>query len=141
MPINHEVRQGESVISLSEEHGLFADTIWNDPENAGLKKKRKDMNVLLPGDVIHIRDKRLKEVDKPTGQKHVFRRKGIPALYRLQIFDIEEPRARQKYRLLVDGKLFEGETDARGVLEQYIPATSKEGELTIGPDNFRVLLK
>lgn len=141
MPTKHEVEQGESVISLSEEYGFFANTIWNDPDNAELKKKRKDMNILMPGDVVVIRDLRLKEVDKPTGRQHVFRRKGIPALYRLQVFDVEEPRANQKYRLTVDGQLHEGRTDAHGVLQEYIPAHSKEGELIIGPDEFRALLK
>ncbi len=141
MPVKHEVEEGDSVISLSEEYGLFANTIWNDPDNAELKKKRKDMNILMPGDVVAIRDKRLKEVDKPTTKKHVFRRKGIPALYRLQLFDIEKPRANQKYRLVVDGQPYEGWTDDHGVLEEYIPATSKEGELIIGKDNFRLLIK
>ena len=141
MPINHEVEQGESVISLSEEYGFFADTIWNDPDNAELKKKRTDMNILMPGDVLVIRDLRLKEVDKPTAKQHVFRRKGIPALYRLQLFDIERPRANQKYQLTVDGKLYEGRTDEHGVLEQHIPANSKEGELVIGPNEYRLLIK
>lgn len=141
MPIKHEVEQGDSVISLSEEHGFFANTIWNDPDNAELKKKRKDMNILMPGDVVVIRDLRLKEVDKPTAKQHVFRRKGIPALYRLQVFDVEEPRANQKYRLTVDGQLYEGRTDAHGVLQEYIPANSKDGELIIGPDEFQTLLK
>ena len=141
MPIRHEVEEGDSVLSLSEEHGLFANTIWNDPDNTELKKKRKDMNVLMPGDVVVIRDLRIKELDKPTTKQHVFRRKGIPARYRLQIFDVEEPRKNQKYRLTVDGVLHEGRTDAHGVLQEYIPAGSRDGELVIGPDEFRVFLK
>lgn len=141
MPIKREVQEGDSVISLSEEYGFFANTIWNDPDNAELKKKRNDMNILMPGDVVVIRDKRLKEVDKPTTKQHVFRRKGIPALYRLQVFDVEKPRANQKYRLTVDGQLYEGRTDAHGVLQQYIPANSRDGELIIGPDEFRALLQ
>lgn len=141
MPTKHEVEQGDSTISLSEEYGFFATTIWNDPDNAELKKKRKDMNILMPGDLVVIRDLRLKEVDKPTGKQHVFRRKGIPALYRLQVFDVEEPRANQKYRLTVDGQLYEGLTDAHGVLQEHIPANSRDGELVIGPDEFRALLK
>lgn len=141
MPINHEVEQGESVISLSEEYGFFADTIWNDPDNAELKKKRKHKNILMPGDVVVIRDVRMKEVDKPTAKQHIFRRKGIPALYRLQLFDLERPRANQKYRLTVDGKLYEGRTDEHGVLEEKIPTHSKEGELVIGPDNYTLLIR
>jgi hypothetical protein len=141
MPVKHEVEEGDSVISLSEEYGFFAHTIWNDPDNAELKRKRNDMNILMAGDVVVIRDLRLKEMDKPTGKQHIFRRKGIPALYRLQVFDVEEPRANQKYRLTVDGELHEGRTDAHGVLQEYLPANSRNGELIIGPDEFRALLQ
>ena len=138
MPIRHEIKQGESVISLSEQHGLFADTIWNDPANAELKEKRKNMNILMPGDILVIPDKQPKEVNRPTGNVHKFQRKGLPALFRLQLFDIEEPRANQKYSLDVDGQQFEGQTDSRGVLEQTIPANSKKGVLIIGPDELRL---
>ncbi|MEZ5426528.1 MAG: peptidoglycan-binding domain-containing protein [Pyrinomonadaceae bacterium] len=138
MPIRHEIKQGESVISLSEEYGLFADTIWNHPENAKLKEKRKNMNILMPGDILFIPDKRPKEVSRPTNNVHKFKRKGLPALFRLQLFDIEEPRANQDYILEVDGQEYEGRTDSRGVLEQTLPAGSKKGLLTIGPDEFRL---
>jgi N-acetylmuramoyl-L-alanine amidase len=84
MPINHTVSQGDSVISLSEVHGLFAVTIWNDQGNAGLRQKRTDMNVLMPGDVVVIPDKRPRLEKRPTGQTHRFRRKGIPAIFRFQ---------------------------------------------------------
>jgi hypothetical protein len=134
MPLRHVIKQGESVISLSELHGLFADTIWNDPANAGLKEKRKDMNVLMPGDVLVIPDKRPKEVRRATNNVHKFQRKGIPAILRLQLFEIEEPRANQKFTLEVDGQTFQGQTDSRGVLEQAIPANSKKGVLIVGPD-------
>lgn len=140
MPIRHEIVQGESVISLSEKYGLFADTIWNDPANAELKEKRKNMNILMPGDIVIIRDKRLKEVKKPTGSVHKFRRKGIPALFRMQLFDVEEPRANQKYTLEVDSQQYEGQTDSQGVLQQPIPTASQKGVLIIGPDKLRLEL-
>ena len=138
MPINHQVVQGDSVIMLADTHGLFSDTIWDDPANATLKEKRKDMNELMPGDTIVIPDKRVKELDTPTDAKHRFRRKGIPALYRLQVFDVEDPRASQEFKLTVDGVLFSGTTDADGLLEVHLPATSKKGKLVIGPDEFTI---
>ena len=140
MPVKHTAEEGDSVIKLADQHGHFAATIWNDAANAELKKKRKDMNVLLPGDVVVIPDKRVKEVKKPTGEKHVFRRKGIPAIYRLQLFDVEEPRANQTYKLTVDGQLYEGTTNENGILEEFVPATSQQGELIVGPDEFRLLI-
>ena len=138
MPIRYEIKQGESVISLSEKHGLFVETIWNHPENAELKEKRRDMNILMPGDVLFIPDKRLKEVRRPTNNVHKFKRKGIPALFRLQLFDIEEPRANQEYSLEIDGKIYNGKTDSRGVLEKTIPTNSKKGVLIIGEQSYRL---
>lgn len=138
MPIRYTIEQGDSVIRLSGQHGLYSATIWNDPANATLKNLRKDMNELMPGDVVVIPDKRSKEVAAATGQQHRFRRKGIPALYRVQLFDVEEPRANQTYRFTIDGTVINGQTDENGMLEEYVPAGAREGELVIGPDEFTV---
>ncbi len=138
MGIEHKVKSGDSVIGLSELHGLFADTIWDDSANAELKRQRPDMNVLEPGDVVVIPDKQIMQVDCSTDALHRFTRKGIPAKYRLQLFRYEEPRANEQYQLVVDGVIFEGETDDKGVLEEFISPTAREAELIIGPDEFRM---
>lgn len=140
MPIKHTAREGDSTIKLSEVYGFSADTIWHHADNAKLRNNRSDMNQLLPGDVVTIPDKTLKEVAIPTEQRHRFRRTGIPAIYRLQIFAYEEPRANQNYRLVVDGKTLEGTTDSEGILEAYIPAEAQEGELVIGEDDYTILI-
>lgn len=134
MPIRHVIRQGDSVIQLSEAHGLFAETIWNDAANAELKALRADMNILLPGDVVVIPDIRPRGEQLATLRRHRFRRKGIPALFRLQLFDLEEPRANQGYLLDIDGVVHEGVTDDQGVFEVYLPPGAEEGKLVIGPD-------
>jgi hypothetical protein len=141
MPKRHVIQQGESVVSLSERYGLFVETIWQHADNADLKKKRKDMNVLFPGDVLVIPDKQPKELPGETGKRHTFRRKGIPAIFRLQVFDFEEPRANQDYQLTVDGRTYLGTTDEEGILIEYLPARARRGELRIGPDDFRVALE
>jgi hypothetical protein len=139
MTIQYTIQQGDSVIRLSQLYGLNSSTIWNEPANSQLKSLRSDMNELLPGDVVVIPDKRLKKVEVRTGARHIFRRKGIPALYRLQLFDIEMPRARQAYKLTIDEMLvLEGMTDDRGILDQYLPADAKYGSLVVGDDEFSV---
>jgi hypothetical protein len=140
MPQKHLIEKGESVISLSDQLGFFAETIWNHGENSDLRDKREDMNILMPGDILYIPDKTQKEVEKSIDQRHIFRRKGIPALFRLQLFVGEEPRARQKYKLTVDGKTVYGTANEQGVVTKYISAQAKEGELVIGPDRLRIQL-
>ena len=142
MPITHTIRQGESVIQLADRYGLFAETIWNHAKNADLKKKRKDMNILMPGDVLFIPDKEPKVVDIKVGSTHKFRRKGIPAKLSLQLFEVSQPRANQSFRLVLDGhEELTGTTDANGVLEVAVPADAQKGELTIGPDHFKLLIQ
>lgn len=141
MSIRYTVEQGDSVLKLAYRFGLLAETIWNHPDNAELRARRKDMNVLMPDDVIVVPEIELKETPKPTDQSHVFVREGLRALYRLQVFDVEEPRASQQYKLIVDDVTYEGKTDKSGTLEQFISPDAKEGELIIGPDKARIEIR
>ncbi|MEO0973114.1 MAG: peptidoglycan-binding domain-containing protein, partial [Pseudomonadota bacterium] len=68
------------------------------------------------------------------------RRMGIPAVYRLQVMDYEQVRARQDYRLDVDGIVRTGTTDAEGVLEEFVAPDARAGRLVIGEDDFTVLI-
>lgn len=87
----------------------------------------------MPGDVVTIPEKEIKELPRTTDQRHTFRRKGMLALYRLQVFDFEEPRAGQDYTLVIDDSLtFHGKTDKSGTLEHYVPANARKGDLIIG---------
>lgn len=140
MPTSHTVEEGDSVISLADQHGHFAPTIWNDGANAGLRQVRTDMNILMPGDVVVIPDLRKKLEKRPTGKLHRFRRKGLPAVFRLQLFDMNVPVAGQEYVLTVNGVEKKGKTDDRGIVEEFIPASAREGELKLGEGDGQVTL-
>lgn len=140
MAIDYEVQQGDCISSIAYEYGFFWETIWNHPNNAQLKKERKDPNILAPGDLVFIPDKRLKDVRRPTEQMHRFRLKSVPAKLRLQLFEGETPRANQAYELRVSNRKFTGNTNARGVLTESIPPDAEEGELIIGPHRERYVL-
>jgi hypothetical protein len=132
VPIRRTVIAGDSVISLSDEHGFFAGTIWNYPENQEIRQLRPDMNVLMPGDVVVIPDLRERLEKRPTGAKYRFRRKGIPAMFRLQIFDQNLPRANQPFQLKAGTYAQSGQTDSKGIVSCFIPARALEGELRVG---------
>jgi hypothetical protein len=134
MPINYTVQQGDCVSSIAFQYGFFPDTIWNHSANASLKELRKDPNILLPGDVVVVPDLTFREESCATDARHKFVVRGVPALFRLQVFDGTTPRASQKYSLTIDQKLFQGVTDKHGVLMVEIPPDAEKAHLVIGPD-------
>jgi Putative peptidoglycan binding domain/LysM domain len=130
----YRVKKGECVSSIAFELGFLPKTIWNDPSNFQLKQKRKDPNILFPGDELNIPEKEIAEYSRPTDNLHQFRVAGTSTICRLQVFDGEQPRANQKYTLVVEGRRFSGVTDWQGKLEHPIRPDAQKGSLTIGPD-------
>lgn len=129
----HQVKQGDCISSIAEENGFFWETVWNHPDNKELKEKRKDPNILMPGDIVTIPEKRPKEVSEPTNQVHKFRLKNSPAKLTLRILKDGEPRAGETFVLTIDGEEKERGTIASdGNIRISIPPTAQKGELTIG---------
>lgn len=132
---DHTVGAGECITSIADQYGFFWRTIWNHEKNARLRARRADPNTLVPGDVVHVPDPRPKAEPRSTGAAHRFRLKGIPALFRVQLFHDTVPRAGEPFRLTVDGVGHEGVTSEDGVLEVAMPANARQATLIIGPDD------
>lgn len=124
-----KVGVGETTSSLAKKYGFFWRTIWEHPENAELRAKRKDPNVLFETDDIFIPEKEVKKVSKGAESEHVFRRKGEPSKIKIQLLRLGKPRADEDYILDVDGKQTNGKTDGDGKLEHFIPGDAKSGKL------------
>ncbi|MCY1057545.1 peptidoglycan-binding protein [Nannocystis sp. SCPEA4] len=120
MPVRRTVVQGESLPQIAAEHGLSPDTIWSAPENRELAALRRNYNILAPGDVVVIPDKRVKSMHVAVDQRHVFRRNGVPAQLRLQLYDGDLPRAGLAYELVCGDQTFHGTTDGDGVLTHWV---------------------
>jgi hypothetical protein len=129
---DREVLPGECVISIAEAAGHFWKTLWDLPENRELKSVRKDPNVLLAGDRIHVPAIRPKQESGATDQRHTFVRRGVPSVLRLKCAHLDEPLANQPYTLEIDGRHFTGQTDAEGNLERSIPCGARTGRLRVG---------
>ncbi|HEY6945459.1 MAG TPA: LysM domain-containing protein, partial [Candidatus Acidoferrum sp.] len=71
MSETHIVEQGEHLSQIAKKYG-FPDykIVWDHPENADLKKLRKNPNILFPGDQVFIPDKEEKEESGPTDKRH-----------------------------------------------------------------------
>jgi N-acetylmuramoyl-L-alanine amidase len=132
MAENYQVKQGECISSIAYEKGFFPDTIWDHPSNKELKERRKDPNILRPGDVVHVPDKRIKELSEPTNQVYKYRVKNVPAKLSLRLLFDGEPRRNEPFNLEVNGEIKNGTTDSDGNLTAFIPPNAKTGKLTIG---------
>jgi hypothetical protein len=116
--------------SIAFEHGFFWQTLWNLPENANLKTKRKDPNVLMTADSVHIPDLTIKEAPGATDMRHKFQLKGVPEKLNIQLLDYNhQPRPNVAYKLLVEGNWRSGQTDGNGRLTESIPPSAKTGKL------------
>ncbi len=131
MATRHEVKQGDCIYSIAFEYGFFADTIWNHPNNAELKKTRKEPTVLMQGDTVYVPDKRLKEVSKPTDQMHKFRCKNTPKILRIQFLRLDKPIPDVKYKLDIDGHEKEGKADSNGWLTESISPNAQNAVITL----------
>ena len=126
------VAQGECICSIAKATGHFWEVLWNHSTNAELKRRRRDPNVLLPGDAVFLPHKRPKEESGNTDAHHKFRRRGEPGILRLVVKEMDEPRANQPYILKVGGQEWRGVTDPAGRIERPIPSQARKATLIVG---------
>jgi hypothetical protein len=127
----HTVQSGECMTSIAAMYGFHWQTLWNLPENSDLKNKRKNPNVLMPGDTVMVPDLRMKQLDAATDAKHIYERLGIPSKFRMRLLSDGDPRTGVSFTCAIDGKLLQGKTDSDGVLTFPIPPKARTGHLVI----------
>lgn len=130
MPIRHTVRQGDCIASIAFANGFHPDTIWNHGDNAELKRLRADPNVLLPGDVVVVPDKQIKQHQGATDRSHRFRRQAVPEKLVLVLRKEGEPRANEPYEIDIDGAVHHGTTAGDGRIEHDIPPNARLARLS-----------
>lgn len=118
MAIKYQIKLGDCIFCIIQDHGLLPETVWQHPDNAALKSKRRDLKMLMPDDVVFIPDIRPKVVKEPTNQVHKFWMKGEKHLHWIEIELVGEdgqPIPDEKYQVfLPDGSLKEGNLDRAG---------------------------
>lgn len=133
MPKEHTVRPGECTDSIAYAYGFFAETVWDAPQNERLRAERESKNVLSPGDVLTIPDKREKEEPAATGREHTFRRRGVPARIHLRFVLNDQPRSGVPYVLEIDGNRRSGVLDDQGELHQPVMPDARGGRVILNP--------
>ena len=127
----YTVQEGDCFLSIAYQRGFFWETLWNLPDNAGLRDARQDPGELLVGDRVMIPDLRIKKVPASTDARHQFVKRGVPAKLRLVVEYEDMPVSNKDYVLVVDGSTRKGKTDEQGFLEISIPPNAAEGFLEV----------
>lgn len=133
MSETYTVKQGDFLAKIAANFG-FANqmTIWDDPKNANLKQKRKNPNVLFPGDELFIPDKKQKQESGPTEQKIRFELKHSKLILRLILEDAyNKPIANAQCELTVNSETHKLTSDAKGKVEKEIPPKSEKATLLV----------
>ena len=127
----HTVVQGEHLSSIAKKYGFSTyKTIWDHAQNAELKKRRQNPNVIFPGDRLFIPDKGEKEESRSTEAKHRFEVKTDKLKLRLILEDLyEKPIANAKCELHIENQEFKLTTDDQGKIERDIKPTDEKAFL------------
>ena len=136
------VKQGDCIESIAQRFGHLWQTLWDDSKNADLRKEREEPNVLLPGDIVFVPEKRLKDESGQTEQRNRFRKKSATSLLKMVLIDEnDEPRSNESYILIVDDEIISGTTKADGSLKHSIKPNAKNGKLIVGEEQDEYVLK
>ena len=88
---NYTVQQGDCISSIARKfHVGDWSVIFNHPNNAELKRKRKTPNVLFPGDVVFIPDPAPTDHPAATGKSHKFQVRTAKKLISIIVEDHED---------------------------------------------------
>jgi N-acetylmuramoyl-L-alanine amidase len=129
----HVVAQRECFATIARDYGFPRKTLYDHPDNADLKKKRPNPNILHPGDEVSVPDLEPKEASVATDLSHRFKIKVAKRELRLTLLDPSgEPIAGAAYVLEVEGWRYQGETSAKGELLERIPTSARTATLTVG---------
>ncbi len=124
MAKEHVIKSGEYLALLAIRFG-FRDyrSIWNDPANAELKKKRTNPQSLAPGDIVRIPLLEAPALARATDLTHLITVGGGPILLRFRFDD-------QSHKAFANrsGKLTIGGRSQKGTpVVQSFPATATGG--------------
>jgi N-acetylmuramoyl-L-alanine amidase len=132
MPV-HVVRSGECLSVIAAHYG-FQDyrALYDHPDNAELKKKRPNPNIIHPGDELVIPEHKDKKIECATGRVHEFVAKLPKKRLKLTFRDeAGEPLAHEPYVLRAGVEEIEDETNGSGEIDHPIPVSLRSATVEI----------
>jgi hypothetical protein len=128
------IEPGDHLAAIAAEHG-FSDpqTLWQAPENAELRQRRRNPSLLAPGDQLFVPDKQAKKVTVATGATHKFQLKDASVRLRIKLRDpLDHPIANATCEVELDGAATTAQLDGDGLLDVEMPARTQVAVLRVG---------
>jgi hypothetical protein len=129
------VQQGDHGERLALRAGAPPDDVWNHPKNAELKRKRKRMDVLLPGDIIHLPARQAPGLKVTKETKNRFKATIGRKKTQVRLVGLDgqalanEPYEIRGLPMHAGDDPPSGRSDGDGVVEVDVPTTAIEFEL------------
>lgn len=122
------IARGDCTSSLARQNSFASwRTIWEDPLNADLAKKRKNPNLLAVGDALVIPKREDHTEFAPTGKRSTYRVLGERTRLKIAYAGTSV----NDYVLRVGGQTFQGKVAPNGMIDELIPADATGGELEL----------
>ncbi len=137
LPGAYEVEQGDCVASIAYRAGLTEKVLLQEPGNKALAQGLERGHSLLPGETVQVPARRKRVVARPTGKRHRFRRKDVPARLEVRPLLMSMPRRNVAYEITVDGDVSRAITDGEGWIKRKISPDAARATIVFDPDGER----
>ncbi|MBK6514936.1 MAG: hypothetical protein IPG04_12620 [Polyangiaceae bacterium] len=139
------VRQGDHVAKLAFLRGADPEEVWNHPSNSDLRAKRPSMDVLYPGDVLHLPRPKPTALAFQQGDTHRFVARVPKRAVKLLLSSSEGPYANEPYEVvgaqLKAAPNASGVTGPQGEVTLQLPITAREVQLLLRGPNVTFLFR
>ncbi|NUP12818.1 MAG: peptidoglycan-binding protein [Polyangiaceae bacterium] len=142
----HVVRQGEHVAKLAFVRGADAEEVWNHPSNDNLRAKRSSMDVLYPGDVIHLPEGATTPLPLEKGSNNRYTARIPRRKLTLALASTRGPYANEPYEIRglpgpPDAIARKGTTGPNGEVDVVVPVTVRELGVFLPNPNLTYLVR
>jgi N-acetylmuramoyl-L-alanine amidase len=121
------VRQGDYLTRLAETMGFDADSVWQHPDNAALRERRSDPNILAPGDVLRVpRPAPPQHLSVAARTRNAYRATRQRMTLCVVVHDQRGPLANQRYVVESPPPRSEGTTSGSGELTISVSTADRE---------------
>lgn len=132
--MKHIVQQGEHMGSIAVQYGFGTyETIWNAPENEGLRGRRTDPFQLNPGDEIFIPEKTGIQFSGETGKRLRFRMLMESYELHLKVEDLNRNTVERSCIAFFDNDVPVPVNQTDGIYSTAIPGSAREARFTFPP--------